>query len=223
MTKAERKVHHSIAVGDVFGRLTVRQIGLKKGRQSSCLCECDCGKIKEVFEFSLKGGKTLSCGAHYTVTDATKRKVSDANRRHGMHETPEYRAWRAMRGRCTNRNHQAYKNYGARGISVCPEWMESFDAFFSHMGPKPSRRHTLERVDNSRGYGPDNCEWRGWKAQNRNRRNTVIVEYRGQSLPLSQVTDERGAPYALVHRRITTFGWSLEDALSKPSRINAGR
>lgn len=133
---------------------------------------------------------------------------------HGMSGSPEYRAWIAMRVRCTKTDDPAYGRYGGRGITVDPEWMNSFDAFIAHMGPRPSPRHTLERLDNELGYGPDNCHWAVWEDQNRNRRNTVFVEHRGERRPLAELCEVHKVDYGRTWRRIFTFGWSPERALA---------
>ncbi len=73
---------------------------------------------------------------------------------HGMTNTSEYRIWQDMRKRCGNQRHKSYPDYGGRGVAVYPEWESSFAAFFLAVGPRPSASHTLDRVDNSRGYEP---------------------------------------------------------------------
>lgn len=149
------------------------------------------------------------------------RKMGLANRRHGMARSPEYRAWRGAKDRCLNPTSHVWHRYGGRGITICPEWAASFEAFLEDMGRRPGPRYTLERVDNSQGYGPGNCEWRQWEAQNRNRRNTVMVEWRGMTVSLAKLAARAKVDYGNLHRRITTFGWSVEDALRKPSRQRA--
>lgn len=101
--------------------------------------------------------------------------MGHANRRHGMTGTPEYNAWLKMRKRCGNPKDKAYRNYGARGIHVCPEWQRSFEAFFAHVGPKPSPDLSIDRIDNDRGYEPGNVRWADTSTQNRNRRPFMIT------------------------------------------------
>lgn len=95
---------------------------------------------------------------------------------HGMSHTPEHKAWLQMKTRCLNPNHQAFSYYGGRGITVCPEWIESFEAFFAHVGRRPSRRHSLDRIDNERGYEPGNVRWATAREQANNRRPARKVE-----------------------------------------------
>ena len=89
--------------------------------------------------------------------------------KHGMVDTPEYNSWRAMRKRCVNPNEENYKWYGGRGISVCSEWMTSFQNFYSDMGERPEGM-TLDRIDPDGNYEPSNCRWSDYKTQTRNRR-----------------------------------------------------
>jgi len=101
------------------------------------------------------------------MSDPTKQRFSGYV--HGMFGTPEYWSWSGMIQRCTNPRNPAFHNYGGRGIKVCKRWLK-FENFFADLGLKPSPKHTLDRINNSRGYSPDNCQWATWKEQNNNRR-----------------------------------------------------
>lgn len=91
---------------------------------------------------------------------------------HGMVKTPEWRAWRAMRVRCSQPTHPKWKDYGGRGIRVCDEWQKSFLAFYEHIGAKPGKGYSLDRVDNNGNYEPGNVRWATYIEQNNNQRRS---------------------------------------------------
>lgn len=94
----------------------------------------------------------------------------DGKRTHGMYLTKEYIAWQNMKRRCYYENYNSYKNYGGRGITVCDSWKNSFENFFKDIGPMPTKKHSLDRIDNNGNYGPLNCRWTTRSVQSRNKR-----------------------------------------------------
>ena len=88
-------------------------------------------------------------------------------------KNPEYYVWRGMKSRCYNKNNPSYKNYGGRGIQVCDEWRNSFLTFFADVGPRPTPRHSIDRIDNGNGYEPSNVRWATWCEQALNRRPAI--------------------------------------------------
>jgi hypothetical protein len=100
-----------------------------------------------------------------------------ANRKtHGMSQNcPEYGIWKTMKRRCYNQNDKRYKDYGGRGITVCDRWKKDFMAFYTDMGPRPNPEMSVERADNNKGYGPDNCKWGTDLEQGMNKRNVLIL------------------------------------------------
>jgi hypothetical protein len=96
----------------------------------------------------------------------------DGLKTHGMYLSKEYIAWQNMKRRCYYKNYNSYKNYGARGITVCERWINSFQNFFADVGPMPTKKHSLDRVDNNGNYDPKNCRWTSRSVQSHNKRTT---------------------------------------------------
>jgi hypothetical protein len=156
--------------GKHFGRLVVLNL-FRRNKRTWSVVKCDCGKIKEVLVSSLNRDKgTKSCGC-------LQSEIAKLNKggivKHGMCGSPIYHAWSAMIQRCTNNNSPYYKNYGGRGIKVCDRWLK-FENFHDDMKDKPSKKLTLERIDNEKGYFKENCRWATMQEQSRNKRNTQI-------------------------------------------------
>lgn len=155
-----------IKAGDKFNELTAIRLDHrdKYGRQY-WIFRCDCGTEKVIFVFSVKSENTKSCGC----------LVSKRNFKHGMSKTKTFISWCAMKQRCFYRNHKDYKNYGGRGIKVCPRWLgkNGFKNFYADMGERPASK-TLDRKDNNLGYCKSNCRWATPTEQNNNRRKRKI-------------------------------------------------
>ncbi len=130
---------------------------------------------------------------------------------------PEYNAWLNMTQRCHNPKHFKFPEYGGRGISVCQEWRDSFTAFYTDMGVRPSSHHTLERVDNDGPYNAENCCWALMKTQARNKRSNRLLTLNGTTLTVTDWARKRGIDPRLVFARLRA-GWSDEQAITKKSR-----
>lgn len=125
---------------------------------------------------------------------------------HGLSRDPIHLAWRGILARCLNPNHAAYPSYGGRGITVCDRWRESFEAFAADMGPKPTPKHEIDRIDNNAGYSPENCRWATRSENDRNRRSTVWVEFRGERRRVADLCEEFKIPRDTLAYRLRT-GW----------------
>lgn len=135
--------------------------------------------------------------------------------RHGMRRTSEYKIWCKIIERCHNPKAINYPRYGGRGIMVCPEWRASFVAFYKHVGPRPSPKHSIERKDNLAGYEPGNVKWATLVEQGRNRRNNVLIEYRGRTQCVVAWCSELGLDYNLTRQRFYRDKWPAERAFAK--------
>ena len=166
--------------GQQFGRLVVLQQAedyiLKNGRRKiQWLCQCSCGNTTIVKTDNLRSGCTKSCGCLHKETNST------ANITHGKTNTRLYNVWKGIKRRCYNSNHRSYKHYGGRGISMCDEWVNDYMAFYKWAidnGYKTDSKHgecTVDRIDNNKGYSPENCRIADTKLQNRNRRSNHLI------------------------------------------------
>jgi hypothetical protein len=167
--------------GQKFTRLLVIKSAKSIGNGTRWLCQCDCGSKKVIRDCHLRNGSTQSCGC-WRRERATAANITHGATRHGQ-PIPEWTTWASMNQRCENPKRKDFKNYGGRGITVCEEWRHSFPAFFAHIGPKPSPKHTLDRYPNNDGnYEPGNVRWATYSEQNRNKRrhHKLYLKNRGK-------------------------------------------
>lgn len=123
-----------------------------------------------------------------------------------------------MKTRCYNPNAVNFQNYGAKGVTVCERWRHSFSAFLSDMGPRPSSKHSINRLDNKKGYFKENCEWSTRIKQQNNTSKNVFIDYMGQRRTVSEWCRALGLNRATVEARIRLRNWSPEKALTHPVR-----
>ena len=143
-------------------------------------------------------------------------------RTHGKRRSSEYAIWVNMIARCTKETRPDYARYGGRGIKVCERW-RAFENFYADMGPRPSPRHSLDRVDNDRNYEPGNVRWATATEQGRNQRSNRIVTYMGQPMTLSEACERAGLNEGTVRSRIDRYGWTAEAALTTPINVRFTR
>jgi hypothetical protein len=138
----------------------------------------------------------------------------------GYKSIPEYRIWSSAKERCTNPSSARYKDYGGRGIVMCKKWLTSFENFYSDLGPRPSRSHTLDRKNNNKGYSKSNCRWATRSEQANNTRVNRMVVFNNKEQTLMEWSIELGFEYKVVGARLR-LGWSVQEAFCTPvSRHN---
>lgn len=192
--------------GQVFGYWRVLKMSDSCGiGHRRYLCKCTCGKEKELRGSMLIAGGSISCGC---VTRKQK------NLKHGQSDNYTYSSWIAMRTRCMNFMDARFPYYGGKGIKVCDSWAESFDDFYEDMGDRP-QNHTIDRIDNSKGYFKENCRWASPMEQTLNRDETVWLTYNGETLCMTHLCRKYGMTNTMLRKRLEK-GMTLEQAIEKP-------
>lgn len=172
------KVDRSALIGKRFGRWTVLgEIKARKWKayrqawtpQWRLACRCECGTLGSVPADELATGHSTSCGC-YSAEATGKRRTKHGHTK-GRKWTAEFSAWQHAKQRCFDKNCADYADYGGRGITMHPDWISDFPSFLAHVGEKPSRRMSINRIDNERGYEPGNVKWSTAKEQANNRRS----------------------------------------------------
>lgn len=202
--------------GKKFNHLTAKRIVRKGiyGGVPSIFWEfqCECGNVVEKPVSYLNNAAYHSCGC---IEGAL---ISKAKIRHGCSRRSgcslEWKSWTNMKYRCCNPKHDQYNDYGGRGITVCERWMHSFENFLADMGSRPSRRHSIERIDGSKGYEPGNCIWATREQQARNTRRNVNVEIDGEVLCVAEWARRWNKSDKQIYWRISR-GWNPVDAILK--------
>lgn len=207
-------------IGEIYGRLTVvSEVARKNPRKRRFQCKCTCGNETEVDLNKLRTGYTRSCGCLHLETIAKNlanhRHVSGTIK-HGMNKTPEHRSWVHMRQRCGNPKKKEYPHYGGRGIKVCEQWQKSFKAFYADVGPRPSPKHSLDRIDVNGNYEPGNVRWATQQQQVENTRVARHITIDGKTQTLSAWAREVGLSAGRICGRLAA-GWTEEEAILKPS------
>ncbi len=189
------------------------------GRQRVGKCassECDKGNTPLVRGYCYKH--------YYRFKKYGDPSVFKAIEHHGHKwpvETPEYVAWKNMKQRTQNQNRPDWQNYGARGITVDPQWQKSFLSFYKYVGPKPPNT-SLERIDNNKGYVPGNVRWATREDQSNNTRTNVRYTIDGRTLTLTQWVRQKGVvSYGTVRSRLVA-GWDIARALATPRIHKSG-
>ena len=205
MTMSDRAPKYP-EVGESFGSW----VFVAPGHGYSWKMRCVCGTEREIRSQDIRQGASKSCGC------VTPRGLGGfKNKTHGQdYGNKLYRTWRNAKNRCFNPSAQKFDSYGAAGITMCPEWAESFEAFAAYLGEAPTPLHSIDRIDNTKGYEPGNVRWATAKEQVNNRKNTIRVQHEGKTVTLEELSVLCGIRKStLAARRIS--GWP-DEYLPKP-------
>lgn len=199
--------------GQRFGKLTVIEFaGHAPNRKTLWKCKCDCGNETLVKTNALRSGDTKSCGCLISAASG------DAHRKHGMSESRLYRTWKSMKARCFNERVLCYPHYGGRGITVCEEWRNGFEAFRDWALANGYRDDlTIDRIDVNGNYCPENCRWETAKRQSENRTSNRLISFGGETYPVSVWSEKLGVSADLLYSR-KRKGWTDEKTVTTPSK-----
>lgn len=157
------------------------------------MCKCECGNYKNCESNKLRTGRTVSCGC---------RRTDRPHITHGKTKDPLYQVWRGMKDRCLNPNSKERKYYGGRGIEICDQWKDDFQAFYDwSINNGYAKGLSIDRIDNNGNYSPDNCRWATRSMQARNKRDTVIVNVCGITKPLAEWSEISGVHISALRER----------------------
>lgn len=193
-------------IGQKFRRLTVLAApSRRKGERQLWTCRCDCGNIRNFVAKNVKKNHTKSCGCLKNAPT------------HGLSGSPEYHVWEAMVARCTNPKCPEFPNYGGRGVTICERWRK-FESFYAEMGPRPTSKHSIDRINNEGDYEVANCHWTTRDKQNRNKRNNHFLTLNGVTKCISDWAEQGNVSCGLLSYRIRIKRMDLKQALAIPPR-----
>lgn len=205
-------------VGKKYGEWTILGYAPKVNRMKRVKCQCSCGKICERYFKHLKSGASKSCGHQNWKENC--RQIGKGNLKYtnfNVADTRLYSTWKNMKKRCYCKNNERYKNYGARGIKICDEWLNDFMSFYNwaiNNGYKENL--TIDRINNDGNYEPNNCRWATAKQQANNRRKlktSRYLTYKNKSQTVTEWCKEYNINYSTLSCRINKLKWNDEKAL----------
>lgn len=197
-----------------YGRLFALNYSHTENSKRYWTFRCDCGAISTKRVADVTQGKTRSCGCFDKETRSSRAKT------HGLTNTQLHTVWLKIRSRCNSRSDKAYPQYGGRGIALCERWND-FENFRSDMGERPSDKHSIERIDNNKGYSPDNCRWATADEQNRNTRQNRWITFQRRKYIISDLARHLGVDRKTLQHRVES-GWT-EAELSLPPDLHRKR
>ncbi len=208
MTSPVKRV---VEPGAVCGFYTVLHFAERRGKHRLFTCRCACGTIRNCYERNLQQ-RNDSCGCQRITRSRECNTIHGEGTKGSI--TPEYRTWAEIKRRCLDSGRKSYPDYGGRGITICAEWIHNFPAFLAHVGRKPAKHYTIERIRNDGNYEPGNVRWATRKEQNRNTRASRWIEFCGETKTLAEWAELIGIRIGTLHFRLKAW-WPLERALTE--------
>lgn len=194
-----------VSIGEKYGRLTV--ISKLPNGKIDCICECGNKHIVNS-AWHLTSGNTKSCGCYHK--DIIRQKAT----KHGLHSHPLYKTWQNIISRCENPNATHYKYYGAKGIKVCGKWHKFIEFYEWSIINGWRKGLTIDRIDGSKDYEPNNCRWVDYIIQNNNLSSNHLLTYNGVTLSIYAWAAKIHINPKTLGERIRR-GWSVERALTQ--------
>lgn len=190
--------------GERYGKLIVKSWA----GNSHWHCKCDCGSSSIVLTANLNRSNTTSCGC------VRNHMSSVRNTKHGFYGTPAYRTWSSIKRRCYEKQNASYKSYGAKGVKMHKPWINDAKAFIDYVGQPPTDDHSLDRIDNTKGYFPGNLRWATPFEQASNKTSNRRVTYQGAEYTIAQLCRKIAAECNISYRQMRT---GLEHAMYRPN------
>lgn len=193
-------------IGQRFGRLIILNVRPNKrgsGSKTIATVQCDCGKVKEVYFSNVRKGVTKSCGC--LNSQISSERFIALYRDHGLSRHPLYTVWSAMHSRCYNKKDISYCNYGAKGVTICDEWLNDFMTFYNwaiNNGWEAGLQIDKDIKGNGKLYAPGSCIFVTRKENGRKKRNNILVTYNGETKALSAWCESLSLKYNTVRKRI---------------------
>ena len=189
--------------GERYGRLTVigRKPNNNKQNKPLWICQCDCGNVTFTTRRRLKDGITKSCGCY------RRDKAREQHTTHGLSKTSGkhkrlYRIWAGIKDRCCNPNSKYWDRYGGKGIEICDEWLNDYESFHTwSMANGYMNGLTIDRIDNSKGYTPDNCRWTTYLVQENNRTNNIKYLVDGEVVTITELCRREGLSRYMIAKK----------------------
>jgi hypothetical protein len=197
--------------GHVSGYLTVEKLDRVENGGSNWWCRCKCAALISIRGDCLKDGNTRSCGC------LKKELIIQRLTTHGLTGHPLHDVWTAMKLRCNLESNEFFHNYGGRGVTVCKEWMDSFQVFYDWaLNSGYKKGLSIDRIDNNGNYCPENCRWVSHKINNRNKRTNRLITYKGETKIVTVWAEFLNMPPSVLMHRLNQYKWSVEKAIETP-------